>query len=125
MSRNSAPPGPSGADADDLPAALRRALPVLARLGVTIGYAQAAAALGLAPPGAIRRLTAALETTMAEDASAGRPFLAALVVSPRRGGLPAPGFFETARALGRTVPEGGEAAFHAAELRALFARRAA
>ena len=117
-------PGPPRADAGELPAALRRDLPILARLGVTIGYAQAAAALGLGPPGAIRRLTAALEATMAEDAAAGRPFLAALVVSPRRGGLPAPGFFETARALGRAAPEGGEASFHAAELRALFALHA-
>ena len=99
--------------------ALRRALTPLARMGVTIGYAQAAAAFGLAPPGAIRRLTDALEALMAEDAEAGRPFLAAVVVSPRRGGLPAPGYFATAAALGRPVPAGVEAAAHRAELEAL------
>lgn len=82
-------------------AALRRAYVLLARLGVPLGYAQAAEALGLTSPGRIQRLAALLERTMEEDARAGRPFGAALVVSPKRGGIPAPGFFETARRLGR------------------------
>jgi hypothetical protein len=59
---------------------------------------------------------------MAEDAAAGRPLLAALVISRTRDGLPAPGFFARARALGRY--DGSErgpdaAAFHAAELAAV------
>jgi hypothetical protein len=105
-----------------LDARLRRDLTPIARMGATLSYIQAARAMGLGPPGAIRRLTEALERLMAEDAAAARPFLAAVVVSPRRGGLPAPGFFETAAALGRPAPPGGEAAFHAAERRALAAQ---
>jgi hypothetical protein len=56
---------------------------------------------------------------MGEDAAAGRPFLAALVVGRARGGLPARGFYERAAALGRG-PEPGEteAAFHDRELAA-------
>jgi hypothetical protein len=105
--------------AADLDARLRRALTPLARMGATLSYRQAAEAMGLGPPRAIHRLTSALERLMAEDAAAGRPFLAAVVVSPRRGFLPAPGFFEAAARLGRGVAPGEEAAFHAAELRAL------
>ena len=50
---------------------------------------------------------------MGEDAAAGRPFLAALVVGRARGGLPARGFYDRAAALGRG-PEPGEteAAFY-------------
>jgi hypothetical protein len=81
--------------------ALRGALVLLARIDAPVSYAQAAEALGLAPPGRIRRLGALLERLMEEDARAGRPFLAAFVVSPRRGWTPAPGFFETAARLGR------------------------
>jgi hypothetical protein len=45
---------------------------------------------------------------MEEDAAADRPFIAALVISRVRGGLPAPGFFNCARRLGRFAgdPEG-------------------
>jgi hypothetical protein len=105
----------------DLETRLRRDLAPLARMGATLSYIQAARAMEIGPPGAIQTLTAALERLMAEDAAAGRPFLAAVVVSPRRGGVPAPGFFETAAALGRGPEAGAEAAFHAAELRALAA----
>ena len=64
---------------------------------------------------------------MDEDAAAGRPFLAALVVGRARGGLPARGFYDRAAALGRG-PEPGEteAAFYDRELaatRAWFAGR--
>lgn len=102
----------------DLPT-LRRALVPLARLRVTLSYAQLAAALGLEPPHTIRLAALALEALMAEDAAARLPMLAALVVSPRRGGLPAPGFFERAQALGRMASDADPAAFHAAELAAL------
>lgn len=82
-----------------------------------VTYAEAAAALGLHPPGVIAQVTAALEATMAEDAAAGRPFLAACVVS-RATGLPGRGFFDLAAQLGRF--DGADpAAFHAAECAAL------
>ena len=62
---------------------------------------------------------------MEEDAAADRPFIAALAISKARGGLPAPGFFECARRLGRFAgdPHGQDARiFHTAELNAVFAR---
>jgi len=62
---------------------------------------------------------------MEEDAAADRPFIAALAISKVRGGLPAPGFFDCARRLGRFAgdPDGQDAwSFHAAELNAVFAR---
>ena len=67
----------------------------------------------------IRQITVALEHMMEEDAVAGRPFIAALVLSKARGGLPAMGFFDCARRLGRFTgdPNAMEArSFHAAEL---------
>jgi hypothetical protein len=103
-------------------ATLRRVLVPLARMRTTLSYAQLAAALGLGPPHSIRRAALALEALMAEDAAARLPFLACVVVSPRRGGLPAPGFFERARALGRMAPGADPAAFHADELAALHAQ---
>jgi len=61
---------------------------------------------------------------MIEDAAAGRPFLAAMVISKWRGDLPAPGFFDCAARLGR-YPGGATGpnarAFHAAELKAVLA----
>jgi site-specific recombinase XerD len=59
---------------------------------------------------------------MEEDAAADRPFIAALVISKARGGLPAPGFFECARRLGRFAGDPDTQAawsFHAAEPRPL------
>ena len=95
-------------------AALRRWL--LAQPGL-VTYADAAAALGLQPPGVIAQITAALEATMAEDAAAGLPFLAAWVVS-RATGPPGRGFYDLAAGLGRF--DGHDpAAFHAAECAAL------
>jgi hypothetical protein len=38
---------------------------------------------------------------MEEDAAAARPLIAALVISKARGGLPALGFFECAKHMGR------------------------
>ena len=94
----------------------------IARAGTTRTYQQVATALGLEPPHTIHRLAMALERLMSEDAAAGRPLLAAVVVSRTRAGLPAPGFYAHARALGRYEgPETGPqaAAFHADELAAV------
>jgi hypothetical protein len=55
----------------------------------------------LSPPNTIDQTTVALKRLMEEDAEAGRPFIAALVVSKARGGLPAVGFFDCARRLDR------------------------
>jgi hypothetical protein len=77
------------------------------------------------PPHSIQQVTEALERLMEEDAAADRPFITALVISKARGGLPAPGFFDCARRLGRFAgdPNGQHAwSFHAAELDAVFAR---
>ena len=86
-----------------------------------ITYQTLARALDLRPPNTIHQVTAALEFLMEEDAAAGRPLIAALVVSKARGGLPAPGFFNAAQRLGRFGgdPSGPEAtAFYAAEFHA-------
>ena len=96
----------------------------VARKCGTITYRELAQRLGLQPPHTIRQLTEALEHLMAEDAAAARPFIAAMVISKARGGLPAPGFFDCARRLGRFA--GDEAgletwAFHAREFNAAVA----
>ena len=72
---------------------------MVAALGTTLTYDQAATILGLTPPLRVRRVAEALERIMAEDAAAGAPTLAALVVGRRRG-APGPGFFARAAALG-------------------------
>jgi hypothetical protein len=83
-----------------------------------ITYQALAKALDLSPPNTIHQLTAALECLMEEDAAAARPLIAALVVSKARGGLPALGFFDYARRVGRFggEPSGPEVpVFYAAE----------
>ncbi len=83
-----------------------------------ITYQALAGALDLSPPNTIRQLTLALEYLMEEDVAATSPMIAALVVSKTRGGLPAPGFFDCARRIGRLggdVSEQDQAAYHAAE----------
>ncbi|MDZ4094169.1 MAG: hypothetical protein U1D35_04570 [Paracoccaceae bacterium] len=75
-------------------------LAALAARGQTITYGDLARALAVPGPGSIARLTAALESLMAQDAEVGHPFRAALCRA-RLGDLPAPGFFAAARALGR------------------------
>jgi NFU1 iron-sulfur cluster scaffold homolog, mitochondrial len=85
----------------------------LANRTSTVTYAQAARDMGGI---SINHLTQALEKMMEEDSVTGHPFLAARVISRTRP-LPARGFFDRARALGRAVDD--EAAFHAAELAAL------
>lgn len=88
-----------------------------ARLPIT--YRSLAEALGLKPPKTIHRVAEALEHLMREDATMDRPFIASLLISKARGGLPAPGFFKCARRLGRydgAVSGPAARAFHAAEL---------
>jgi hypothetical protein len=102
------------------------ALPVRAYLSQTGGlvlpvtYQALARALELRPPNTIHQLTMALECLIEEDAAAGHPLIAALVVSKGRGGLPAPGFFDCARRAGcfDGEPEGADsAAFYAEEFK--------
>lgn len=97
----------------------------VAARGETIGYAALAAAAGIEGPGRIARLAALLEAGMAGDAAAGRPLIAALCTARLGAGLPAPGFFAAAAALGRyRGPATGPAAaaFVAAERAALGPR---
>jgi hypothetical protein len=98
---------------------LRANLRMVAALQATITYHEAARGIGLAPPHVIHSVTLLLEELMAEDAARGHPFIAAVVVSRARDGLPAPGFFSTAAQLGRFrgEPWSEEAvAWYAAEL---------
>ena len=102
-----------------LAAHVRTHLQRIAVPAAPVTYTALADALKLTPPNTIHRLAEALEHLMREDAANGHPFIAALVISKARGGLPAPGFFETARQLGYFVgdPAGPEAAaFHEAAL---------
>jgi len=107
----------------ELAARLRPILETWARAGGTGTYAEAAEALGLERPLTIHRTTMALERLMLADAAAGRPLLAALVVSRDRDGLPAPGFFDLAGELGRHAPgsdRAAAAAYHRREVQAVF-----
>ncbi len=98
---------------------LRAHLQALATRRLPITYQEAAKAMFLSPPNTIHQITEALEQLMAEDAADDCPFIAAMVISKVRGGLPAPGFFDCAARLGRFA---GDAAgldawsFHALEL---------
>ena len=99
--------------------AVRAALNALGPQQATLTYQELARALGLRPPNTIHRVVQALELSMREDAAAGRPLIAARVVSRVRGGLPAPGFFDLAMRLGRhDGSEHGESArrFHQGQL---------
>jgi len=107
------------------PASVRAFLDNFAKRRIPITYQELAEALQISPPHFIQQVTEALERLMEEDAAADRPLIAALVISKVRGGLPAPGFFDCARRLGRFAgdPDGQDAwSFHAAELNAVFAR---
>lgn len=106
---------------DALAPRLRKYLQDIAGRAIPITYLALANALQLMPPRTIHRLTDALERLMVEDAAAGRPFIAALVISRAHGSLPATGFFDCAARLGRShVPATGPeaCAFHAKELSA-------
>lgn len=115
------PPGPLSAAeraASTLPYRIRRHLQSLPAARLPVTYGRLARALGMYAPGSIRKITGALETTMIEDAQAGRPFIAACVVGRGRGALPGQGFFALARSLQRGPRAGeSEADFHARALR--------
>jgi hypothetical protein len=90
----------------------------LATRRLPITYQDAAKGMFLSPPNTIHQVTEALQQLMGEDAAADRPFIAAMVISKARGGLPAPGFFDCAARLGRFAGDatGLDAwSFHAAE----------
>jgi hypothetical protein len=102
---------------------MRAFLENVAKRRTPLPYQELAKALQILPPHSIHQVTEALERLMEEDAAADRPFIAALAISRARGGLPAPGFFDCARRLGRFAgdPDGEDArTFHAAELHAVF-----
>ena len=103
---------------------LREPLRKVAEQRRPVTYQEVAKGLGLTPPNTIHQVTEALEHLMTQDAATDRPFIAAVVVSKARGGLPAPGFFDCAAHLGRFDGDaaGPEAwAFHAAEFNAMVA----
>ena len=104
----------------DLPERMRAYLTEIARRRATITYRDLAGALQVQPPNTIRQVADALDVLMQEDHAIGAPFLAALVVSKVRNGLPAPAFFFFAGSLGRfkgsdTGPE--TPTYHAQELK--------
>ena len=103
---------------------LREHLRKIAEQRLPVTYQEVAKALGLTSPNTIHQVTEALEHLMTEDAATDRPFIAAIVISKARGGLPAPGFFDCAARLGRFDGDaaGLESwAFHAAEFNAAVA----
>ena len=111
----------TSSDRDQVAAKLRSCLQNMAAAGLTVTYGGLAGLLGLSPPNTINQITVALERLMEEDAEASRPFLAALVLSKARGGLPGAGFFDCAQRLGRFTGDvnGVEArSFQATELNA-------
>jgi hypothetical protein len=110
----------SADEADGALDALRRVLDEARIQRCTLTYLQAADAIRLPPPRRIHRVTRLLEKLMREDAAAGRPIRAALVVSRVRNGLPAPGFFDRAVRLGVIAPEHQAEAAHRDLLARLF-----
>jgi hypothetical protein len=97
--------------------ALAARLRAVAAAGGTVGYGALARNFGVR----VAEVTAALEALMVEDVAAGRPLLAAVCEGRLSQGLPAPGFFQAAAALGIGVDD--PAAFTAQErarLRAMY-----
>ena len=80
----------------------QRNLQHLPRAGRPSLMAHLARALAMPGPGSIARLTAALESLMAQDAEVGHPFRAALCRA-RLGDLPAPGFLPPPARLAATT----------------------
>ena len=90
-----------------------------------LNYAALAETARIPAPHRIHKLTGWLEVLITRDHHAGKPLRAAAVISRRRNGLPAPGFFDRCRALGLyNGPSRGEAAtaFHQKLLGELFSR---
>ena len=114
------PPREIGAAADraqDLADRVRVHLEGLSADDAPVTYGALARTLGLWAPGSVGRVTRALEATMREDAAAGRPFIAARVISRAQEGLPGKGFFDLARALSRGPQDGeNESDFHLREI---------
>jgi len=110
---------------DNPPATLAHRLRAhLANRHLPITYQEAAEGLMLLAPNTMHQVTEALEQIMAEDAAADRPFIAAMVISKWRDGLPAPGFFDCATRLGRFAGDanGPDArVFHTVEINAVLA----
>ncbi|MCC5957429.1 MAG: hypothetical protein JJU07_15110 [Natronohydrobacter sp.] len=99
-------------------ARLRAVLEDCARVGRLVTYGALAAEIGLDGAGRIARLTDMLEALMVEDAGAGHPLRAALVLGRTSAGLPARGFFLKAAELGFDVSD--PETFHRAQITALF-----
>ena len=119
-----AAPGVDDKTPDALARRLRAYLQALAARRLPITYRDLAKAMLLLPPLTIHQVTEALEQLMTEDAAADCPFIAAMVISKWRDGLPAPGFFDCAARLGRFAGDatGPDArVFHAAEFNAAVA----
>lgn len=95
------PPPRGPAPAPALADKLRQYLETLPAHETPITYGKLARAMGMYAPGSVRKVTRALEQTMREDASAGRPFVAARVVGRGTPARPGQGFFDLARDLGR------------------------
>lgn len=104
----------------------RHILATTSEVQLPLTYQQLAEMLDLRPPRTIRRVALALEALMREDVAAGRPLIAALVVSRQGEGLPRQGFFELAVALGRlpAEPRAQAEAYREEVRRALAARDA-
>lgn len=88
---------------------LEARLAELAAQKLTITYGALARDLGIRGPGAIAKLTQALEVMMETDAATGQPLRAALCAGRLAQGLPAVGFFEKAASLGYNVGDSPEA----------------
>jgi hypothetical protein len=89
----------------------------------TTTYLALAEALAVPLPHHLRKVMVALEQLASRDHAAGRPILAALVVSRARAPIPAPGFFAHLVSIGAYVgPEEGEVArrWHERELLRVF-----
>ena len=100
---------------------IRAYLRHIPRQSLPITYHALAQAMELSPPNTIRQVTSALETLMEEDVAVGQAMIASFVISRSGHGLPAAGFFEYAKALGRYQGEAKEQAahdFHASEMEA-------
>lgn len=96
-------------------------LAALALSGQTISYGALARELGLR----IGQLTGQLEELMAQDAQAGRPYLAITCEAKLNNSLPAEGFFQCAEALGRPVGrDAASVAAHRDALRLTLSRKA-
>ena len=89
------------------------ALATAQQAGQTITYVELADAATIPKPNRIHKLTMWLEDTIRKDHAGGKPLRAALVVSRKRGGLPAPGFFMLCDELG--LYKGAASGKHAAQ----------